>query len=218
MQIWLIKTQIVTHYLSTIEIHQHQIHTKLTASVSDCSPGPNEIQTCCKAWRHVWVTSTLALRDCMEHLFTEYTQTHSLLYYTNREHSFESRHFNDHHIYSITCNFQQTVTEHQYDSYNLIDRPTVGSNVAHWAEYTWPHCWVALAVRPEDKKVKVDLGNFAFLGKLTVIFSSAGWAYQISWSSAVCVCIYVSECLFVWILTRVEQITAAAQTCNLAWM
>ena len=49
MQIWLIKTQIVMHYLSTIESHQHQIHTKLTASVSDCSPGPNEIQTCCKA-------------------------------------------------------------------------------------------------------------------------------------------------------------------------
>jgi len=87
----------------------------------------------------------------MEHLFTEYTQTHSLLYYTNREHSFETRHFNDHHIYSITCNFQQTVTEHQYDSYNLIDRPTVGSNVVHWAEYTWPHCWAALAVRPEGK-------------------------------------------------------------------
>ena len=27
----------------------------------------------------------------------------------------------------------------------------MGSNVVHWAEYTWPHCWAALAVRPEGK-------------------------------------------------------------------
>ena len=36
------------------------------------------------------------------------------------------------------------------------------------------------------------------------IFSPAGWAYQISWSNA------LSVCVCVWMLTRVEQISTAA--------
>jgi len=42
------------------------------------------------------------------------------------------------------------------------------------------------------------------------VFSSAGWAYQISWSNAICLCVHVDIYVCVWMLSRVEQIITAA--------